>query len=278
MLQFYDKPFAATVLALAALAAPAMADVAEATPSVCDLSDGYAAGVVGFTEEAEACLATHDSQAHAETRARIDALTERHRARFNLEPLKTRASLDQAATAHALDMAARDYAAHRDEFGRSHSERLRMLDRTLLVGASGANIAIVPAGTDAVDMFNALIADPVNAQNLTRDVFTHAGLGLAEGADGRIYIVQVFAQVDGELNEALPLTLPSLAAVEARFIDPRFEQAGWRLETADGTALSRGAGETIARRTLAAETAYLNIEATLGTETYRLAGPAIEAR
>lgn len=278
MLQFYDKAFAASVLALAALAAPVSADVADSASSACDLSDGYASGVIGFTAEAEACLAQHQHDAHAETHAGVMALTERHRARFNLDGFETRATLDMAATAHAMDMAARGYAAHADELGRSHSERLRMFDRTLLVGASGANITIVPAGTDPVDVFNALISDPVNAANLTRDVFTHAGLGMAESADGRTYVVQVFAQVDGELDTALPLTLSNLADVEASFIDPRFSQAGWRLETADGVALRRGNGERIAARALDGVTAYLDIEATLGTQTYQLSGPAVEAR
>ena len=278
MLQFYDKTLAASVLALAALAAPVSADVAESAAPACDLSDGYALGVIDFTEEAEACLAEHKHGAHAETHAGVMALTERHRARFNLEGFETRATLDQAALAHAMDMAARGYAAHADGFGRSHSERLRMFDRTLLVGASGANITIVPTGTDPVDVFNALISDPVNAANLTRDVFTHAGLGMAESADGRTYVVQVFAQVDGELETALPLTLSNLADVEASFIDPRFSQAGWRLETADGVALRRGSGETIAARALDGVTAYLDIEATLGTQTYHLSGPAVETR
>lgn len=282
MLQFYDKALAVSVLALAALTAPAQADVASATlpPAACDLTDGYGAGVHAFNAEVAACLNESDADAHAETATRISALTERHRARFDMAPLEMRESLDAAARAHALDMAARGYAAHADDLGRSHSQRLRMIDRSLLVGASGANIVVVPAGMDPIDIFNALIGDPVNADNLTRDAFTHSGLGLAASEDGKLYVVQLFAQVDGELDQPLPLALPPMAELGAHFTDARFEQAGWRLERADGVALTRGGGETLtaSARTLEPGTAYLDIEAVMGTDTYRLAGPAVATR
>lgn len=280
MLQFYDKHLTLSVLALAALTGPALADTAPALETAattsCELSDGLPVTPRAFAGEAAACLDAAPSQAEQDIASRIDALTEYRRARFNMEPLGHRASLDAAARLHALDMATRGYGAHTSPEGLGHLDRVRRIDRSVLIGASGANITIVPAGTEPIDAFNALISDPVNAENLVRDAFTHAGVGVAEAANGQVYIVQVFAQVDGELDEPLAYALNASHPVGATFADARFEQAGWRLSVPETGASTRGYGDALGARRLGDGVANLAIEAELGNRVYELSGPAVE--
>ncbi len=275
MLQFYDKYWTLSVLALAALTVPANAE--PAASDGCELSDGYARELPAFMAEADACLAREVTAPAKATAERIAVLTERLRAKAGLAAFATRDSLDRAARAHALDMAARGYVAHSDPEGRNHLDRLRALDRTLLVGATGANVAVVPKSYGPIDAFNALIEDEVNRENLTRSSFTHAGVGVAEGPDA-LYLVQVFAQVDGELETPLPLRLPALASVKAELLNPRFEPEAWRLEASDGRPVRRGLGTTILARNGGPDADgpyYLEIDARLGTAVYALNGPMV---
>ncbi|MCI4644674.1 MAG: CAP domain-containing protein [Hyphomonadaceae bacterium] len=277
MLQFYDKPFILSALALAALGGAAQATTAdrETEPIACDLSNGFASNVEAYLGESTACLSALEADEVTAVDTRIRALTERHRARYNMDPLAQRTSLDAAARAHAMDMAARGYADHVSPEGLDHLDRVRRLDRAGLYGAMGANITIVPAGTDPIDAFNALISDPVNAENLTRGVFTHAGLGVAQADNGDLYIVQVLAQLDGELNRPAPLSLAHSVRLNANFANARFEHTGWRVETGDAVRLASGGTRGISSRRLEGETGLIEIDARLGTEVFALRGPAI---
>ncbi len=277
MLQFYDKSLAASVLALAALASPTSADTDDpATLAACSLSDGYAADLFAFAREAEACL---DRPISADLDDRADTiltLTDRAREKAAAKPLIRRESLADAARAHAMDMASRGYAAHADDNGRGHLERVRILDRTGIYGATGANVSVVDAGLDATEIYSLLASDPVNAANLSREAFTHAGIGMAE-AGGRLYVVQVFGQLDGELAEPLPIGLPDAAPVDVRFTDPAFSLANWRLEDADGVRVRRGTTGQLVRTGEEAGALFLVIQAELGGVVHSLKGPAMTA-
>ncbi len=270
MLQFYDKTWAVSVLAFAALAAPV--SLAHGAPEdSCDLSNGYALNADAFDAEAKACLAATTRLADVEDRIR--ALSDRQRAKAGMAPLKTRAALNDAARLHALDMAARGYTKHSDLEGRSHLQRVRMLDRTLLVGAFGANVAAIP-GEDSIDAFNALIGDSANRRNLVRDEFSHLGVGAA-ASDGMLYVVQLFAQADGELRRALPFALTDRSALKAEFADAGFTPIGWRLENAEGRTLAQGRGDRLHRRMDIDEPAYLEVAVSRDLQTYYLKGPMV---
>jgi len=276
MLQFYDKTWSVSVLAFAALTLPISASATtQSAPGNCDLSNGYEGRLAEQVSEMEACLERAEDS-HTEVSERISVLSARYRDKTVMRPLERHSSLDRAARAHALDMAERTYVSHSDPEGRGHLERVRLLDRTLILGVSGANMSVVDANAEPIDAFNALISDPVNRENLLRETFTHMGIGMAE-ADGRLYIVQLFAQVDGQLERLLPLEVSDRAAIKADFTDPKFEQAGWRLTTAGGEVLARGLGKVVSTRDLTGEAAYLEIEALRGETTYRLRGPALMA-
>lgn len=252
-----------------------MADAVGDLPA-CDLSEGYANNTAAFSAQLESCLADQSTTVHrGDVEANVLALTQRHRSRLGLDELETRSSLDMAAQAHALDMAARSYAAHKDLEGRGHLHRVRTLDRSVLIGSAGANIAAGGLGT-GVDAFNALTADPVNRDNLSRDAFSHVGVGAAEAADGTIYVVQLFAQIDGELETPIPAALSSSAKLDASFVDAGFEHVGWSLTDEAGRLLDRGYGERVTATLDAAQSAFINVDvARHGGDTYSLKGPRV---
>lgn len=275
MLQKYDKLLATTALAIAALAGPAIADVSGDLPA-CDLSEGYANSAVGFSAQLESCLADQSNTVHrGDVEANVLALTQRHRSRLGIDELQTRDSLHQAAQAHALDMAARSYAAHKDPEGRGHLHRVRTLDRSVLIGSAGANIAAGQLDSDT-DAFDALTADPVNRDNLSRDAFSHVGVGAAQAPNGTVYVVQLFAQIDGELETPIPAALGPGAKLDASFVDTGFEHVGWSLTDEAGRLLDRGYGERVTATLDAAQSAFINVDvARHGGDTYSLKGPRV---
>ena len=153
MLQKYDTLRTASLLALAAAGGAIIALPAQAQ-TACDLSDGYGETLVSYVDEVEACLAeaTFDGDIEAAVAERTNAV----RGDKGEAALERRASLDAAARAHALDMAARNYAGHNDLEGRGHIYRMRALDRQVLASATGANVAVLDAGASVSDIYAAI--------------------------------------------------------------------------------------------------------------------------
>lgn len=131
------------------------------------------------------------------------------------DSLKHLPALTKAATLHAYDMAVRGYVAHDDLEGRSHLDRVRMLDRTSLLGAFGANIAIIDESATAEQAHEALMGDATNRANLKRGEFNHTGIA-AVRANGRIYLVQLFSGVDSQ-HEA-PMTTDLNGSVQGKSV------------------------------------------------------------
>lgn len=270
MLQKYDTLRTATLLAIAA-AGGAFAASAE---TVCDLSDGYGTSLVSYVEEVDACLAESDAFAE-DMEASLADLTNAARSKAGLEPVARRASLDKAARAHALDMAARNYAGHNDLEGRGHVYRMRALDRQLLTGSTGSNVVVMAADADSTDVFDMIISDAANRENLTHDTFTDTGIGVAE-ANGKIYVVQMLTTVDGELETPLPLSLASGTSLDPRIHDKMFRTAGWNLSDEGGQRLAGGKIMRVAADDLTSEeTAYLNVLVKMNADTYVLQGPMV---
>ncbi len=273
MLQKYDVPRALSLLALAAASGTIMGLPATAQTG-CSLENGYADGLVSYVAEVESCLAVNsDFEARSET-ALFDA-TNSQRAGAGVASLNRRASLDRAARAHALDMAARGYAGHDDLEGRGHIYRMRALDRQVLASATGANVAVLDANASPAEIFEAVSADSANRQNLVHDGFTDTGLGIAK-ADGRLYVVQMLTTVDGELESPLPLQVAGATNITPRVNQNYFRTAGWNLSDAAGNRL---AGGTMMRMHDAAidraDTGYLDVLVQVDADTYVLKGPIV---
>lgn len=265
----------AASLAGSAIASPVSSANPEPGPVACNLENGLPASVTGAYDVANACLtsAPEGVSVRTDLLADLKALSQRHRARFGLDDLSGRAALDAAATVHAIDMAARGYAAHEDLEGRGHLYRMRLLDRTSLIASTGANIVVVPAdGADAAEIFRTIASDEINAENMVRDGFTDFGVGVAE-ANGMLYVVQVFARVDGELSQGLPLTLNGQTRLDLNLVADTLAFEDWRLTGLSGSSIAYGINPVIAERD-ATEAAFLEVSVTNGLDTYVLKGPA----
>lgn len=228
-----------------------------------------------FVEEADACLeGLNGVKSDSFLTNRLLGLAQDYRADADREQLSVLASLNKAARLHAYDMAVRGYAAHEDLEGRSHLDRVRNIDRRILIGAFGANVIITEAGQSAEEIHKLIVADGANAANFTRDEFDNIGLAAVE-SDGRLYIVQLFARVDGRLSEPLPSVAVPGMSVQAAFADNRFEPVGWSVVSANGETLMRGNGTTIPRSIPDNMNGYLELDVALGTDVYTLKGPAL---
>lgn len=270
MLQQRYRFLSLSAFALAALTLPA------AAVSKCDLADGLSLDPAVFNQQVKVC---YDSQTGASQNARLEhqliQATDLVRAGGKKGALTPLESLEQAARIHAMDMAARNYAGHTDPEGRGHLERVRMLDRSVLIGAAGANIAIVEGtGLDPADLFEALRRDPVNATNMTRSAFTHTGVGIAE-AQGRTYIVQLFARVDGQLEAPLPVYVSGKHNISATFEEAGLQPVSWRLTSPSGETIKRGYGSTLTGSLKPGQQAYLTLDFVRNDAEFAIRGPIV---
>lgn len=273
MLQKYDKLRASSLLAFAA-AGGALFALPAAAGTACDLSDGYGKSVVSYVNEVDACLATSEAFA-PDIEAGVAELTNAAREADGQDALERRTSLDKAARAHALDMAARNYAGHSDLEGRGHVYRMRALDRQVLASATGANVVVLDAGASAEDVYDMIRSDAANRENLARGGFNATGLGIAE-ADGRLYVVQMLTTVDGELDTPLPLRIAEATSFSPRVTEDYFRKAGWTLSDEAGNRLAGGKMMRLSADSLdAQENAYLDVLVELNTDTYILRGPIV---
>jgi uncharacterized protein YkwD len=272
MLRHTYKFLSVSALALAALSGPSFADAGAA----CDLSNGYAITPAAFQQEANACLkGVSGVETDAVMADQLMSLAGEQRASLGESELSALGSLSEAARLHALDMAVRGYASHKDLEGRSHLDRVRMMERSALIGAFGANIVIVKAGTSVEDVQKVIMADEANAANLARDEFDHMGVAAVE-ANGVLYVVQLFARVDGQLNTPVPMVAAPRTNLAADYSD-QFEPVGWSVVSASGETLMRGIGSKMPASVPDISEGYLQMDVELGNSVYTLRGPAISS-
>jgi uncharacterized protein YkwD len=104
-------------------------------------------------------------------------------------PLLASPRLDDAAAAHARDMARRNYFDHRGRDGKQ--PRDRVLRAGYQFRLTGENIAFGPE--TAEEVVAGWLDSPGHCANIMEPRFEHIGVGLATGRKrGRIYWVQTF--------------------------------------------------------------------------------------
>lgn len=276
MLQKYDSRKYFLALALAGLGSAPFANAVTLTADAanCTAADGFSLDVSEFHSEAASCLSQPMSGPELDMAVGLTAVSNAHRAELGLQPLASRASLDGVARLHAMELAATADPRHDDQHGRSHLDRLRTFDRSGIYGATGANIVVLPAGSSPLDALAAFTSDAVNAENLGRSTFSHSGVGVVEADSGEICVVQLFAKLDGEFGQPIPFSLVGPISISADLHDADFQQTGWRLKAND-QVLRRASGDTLRPPLQSRGTAMIEIEAEMGTATYRLKGPAV---
>jgi len=270
MLHATYKFLSVSALAFAALSGPSFA-------GTCDLSDGFGMTPAAFQEEADSCLeglAGVNPDTFLENE--LMRLASERRAESGADEMVPLHSLILAARLHAYDMAVRGYAAHEDLEGRSHLDRVRMIDRTRLIGAFGANVIVVKAGMPAEEVQKLIAADAANASNFTRREFDHMGVGLVE-SNGMLYIVELFARVDGTLESPMPSVASPGMKLAADFSNDKLEAVGWSVVSAKGDTLLRGIGNKLPATLPAIEEGYLQMDVALGKDVYTLKGPALSS-
>lgn len=277
MLQKYDKLKSSLLLAVAAAGGAAFSGTAVAAEENCSLENGYSIDLASYVEEASSCIDAADNIEHSVAdglMAEINA----DRVSNGLAPLNRRASLDKAAMAHALDMSVRIYADHVDPEGRDHLHRIRAFDRTMLVGGSGANVTVSLANADATAVHENVKMDAFNVDNMMRASFTDVGIGVVEEA-GQYYVVQVFAAAEGDLNEAVPISVAGTAPLKAKLSRGDQRMVAWGLvDTKSGEMLARSSMPRIRYSALDGADAAINVLVGLHNSTYVLKGPLVSGR
>ena len=160
-------------------------------------------GVSGKLSPQESALSEASPDAAA-LQSELFRKAEAERRAAKLGGLELHEALTRVATSHAIDMAERGYAADVTPEGLSLLDQIRKADRQTLYSAFGANIAIVDAGAEADALHHLLMSDTANSANLLRPTFGHIGIGAVE-KDGRLYLVQLMARIEGELVQPLPV-------------------------------------------------------------------------
>ncbi|MAA83504.1 MAG: hypothetical protein CMF03_04865 [Hyphomonas sp.] len=269
MLQKQYRYMSISALALAALGLTANAQQA------CDLSDGLGLQPAAFQTETEACFeGLNGVTPDTFMQGQLGQFAAADRSDAGKASLKNLATLNEAARIHAYDMAVRGYVAHEDMEGRSHLDRVRLLDRTHLMGAFGANMAIVDDSATPEEAYRALMADPANKANLKRGEFDHTGVA-AVRANGRIYLVQLFSRVEGTLQAPMPTQMNGKTDLKAVFAESRAEPLGWSVVSTSGNVLAKGIGDSVPASELKGQSGYLTIDMALGKDRYTLKGPAV---
>ncbi|MCH2250316.1 MAG: CAP domain-containing protein [Cognatishimia sp.] len=277
MLQKYDKLKSSLLLAVAAAGGAAFSGAAVAAEAICSLENGYSIDLASYVDEASSCIDAADNIERSVAdglMAEINA----DRVSNGLAPLNRRGSLDKAALAHALDMSVRIYADHVDPEGRDHLHRIRAFDRTMLVGGSGANVTVSLANDDAQAVHAKVKMDAFNADNMMRASFTDVGIGVVEEA-GQYYVVQVFAAAEGDLNEAVPISVAGTAPLKAKLSSDDQRMVAWGLvDTNSGEMLARSSMPRIRYSALDGADAAINVLVGLHNSTYVLKGPLVSGR
>ncbi|WP_409917041.1 CAP domain-containing protein [Hyphomonas sp.] len=196
------------------------------------------------------------------------------RAHEGLSSLESHPVLAEIAARHARDMAERAYAADVTPEGDSLLDLVRQEDRQSLYSAFGANILIAGAGASADQLHAAMMQSADNAANVRRAGFSHSGIGSVE-QDGRIYVVQLFARVDGALTEPLPVQAGSAPALRTALTGARMVPVSWSVNAPDGALLLRGSGDRLRDGRGKAVEGYLNLDVAVGQDVYTLRGPFV---
>jgi uncharacterized protein YkwD len=206
--------------------------------------------------------------------AALLAIANETRAAYALEPLSEDEGLAAVARGHAKDMAIRGYVGYADPSGVSLLDQVRMTYRTALIGSFGSSIVVLDSDATPAEIHKVIQSDAANAENLRRG-FDHAGVGTYE-SDGRLYVVQIFARIDGELAKPLPMQLTEATLLEPALSSTSMTPVGWSLSDANGDLLARGGS----RRMLSSRTepvaGFLNLDVAVGNDVYTLRGPYVQ--
>ncbi len=136
----------------------------------------------------------HHAHGMSDLERRIFEQVNRVRQHYGCSPLIANPRLDEAARRHSARMAAMDFFSHTDPDGQTVVERLRAvgIDRFKAVGEN------IFYGQDLSDVVHVVVEgwlkSPSHRENLLSKGYRQAGVGVAHGPDGSIYVTQDYLQ------------------------------------------------------------------------------------
>lgn len=110
------------------------------------------------------------------------------RVKQGLAPLKINAQLSKVAENYAHDMINRDYFSHTSPEGLSPFDRMRK--QNIIFNRAGENLAFNVSIAAAQQAF---MNSPGHRANVLDPYYTQVGLGVVNGPNGRVYVVQEFS-------------------------------------------------------------------------------------
>lgn len=110
------------------------------------------------------------------------------RTAHSLAPLRINAQLSKLAENYARDMINRDYFSHTTPEGLSPFDRMRK--QNIVFNRAGENLAFNVSVAAAQQAF---MNSPGHRANVLDPYYTQVGLGVVNGPNGRVYVVQEFS-------------------------------------------------------------------------------------
>lgn len=202
---------------------------------------------VSYVRDAEACLAELkegfwvDAAVEREVFERVNAV----RVQAGLAPLQLRTGLLRPARLHSFDMGQDWFFDHEGPDGRSVSQRVSALDRTLVQSEIRENIAQIKGDFDWSEtgdvLHNTLFNSPRHRENMLAPRLTHMAMGVVRSKKGA-WITQIFVREAGELTVPAPLALrPSqLNLPKAELHDWSFQEMRLKLDDVEYTLETLG--------------------------------------
>ncbi len=135
---------------------------------------------------------------------RLHELTDGARNGEGLAALARSEALALAARHHAVEMAELGYFSHTSPTAGNATPSRRVANAGGPMAQVGENLASLPRMTldFAERVVDGWMDSPGHRQNMLRPSWTHVGFGLHEHGDGRVYVVQVFAEDPNPLHFA----------------------------------------------------------------------------
>ena len=166
--------------------------LALATWTLCASAIGCGPGSDSRTSSAPALepLTAKASEDAPAFEAELLGLVNAHRVSRGLNALVESAELTSVARDHSVDMITGKYFAHVSPEGLTAGGRLRAAGVETWTSV-GENLADGDGVTSARSVYEAWLASPTHRENLEREDWTHAGVGVAVGEEGRV-VTQLF--------------------------------------------------------------------------------------
>ena len=196
----------------------------------------------GYVEDVLICLTsmpdgyTVDSAIEDDNFNRVNAEREKR----GLTPLQLRRDLKVPARWHSMDMAANKYFSHEEKSKRTHSDRISLLDRTLIYSVASENIALVRGdnikGAERQMLHTGLMESDSHREAILSDEVTHMATGVVRHGDG-VWLTQIFVNQMGEFSSPVPVRVGASESLPLKINFPGWTPGGYEAHQEEDSTL-----------------------------------------